>query len=114
MQSFLLSLHVLISLALIGLVLLQHGKGADAGAAFGAGGSSGTLFGSRGTTPFLVKLTSVIAVSFFISSLALTYTSSHQHSAPLIQAPSEGQEQDKAISIPFVDALKELKDEVSQ
>lgn len=111
MQSFLLSLHVLISLSLIGLVLLQHGKGADAGAAFGAGGASGTLFGSRGATPFLVKLTAVIAVAFFLSSLALTYTSSHHQNSPLIESPKPSHE---SISMPLMEAIKELNDEVTQ
>lgn len=114
MQSFLLSLHVFISLALIGLVLLQHGKGADAGAAFGAGGASGTLFGSRGATPFLVKLTAVLAVLFFVSSLTLTYTSSHHQATPLIQVPEERAQHNEPVSIPLVDAAKELQVKVGQ
>ncbi len=65
-------LHVLVALAIIGLVLLQHGKGADMGAAFGSG-SSGSLFGASGSANFLSRTTAVLAAVFFVSSLALTY-----------------------------------------
>ena len=64
--------HVLSALAVIGLVLLQHGKGADVGAAFG-GGASGSLFGATGSANFLSRATAVIAVVFFLSSLGLAY-----------------------------------------
>ncbi len=70
MQQAVLIVHVLISAALIGLVLIQHGKGADAGAAFGSG-ASGTVFGSRGSSSFLTKITAVLAAGFFITSLSL-------------------------------------------
>ncbi len=63
-------LHVLASIALVALVLLQHGKGADAGAAFGSGASQ-TVFGSQGSGSFLTKLTTWIAVVFFITSFSL-------------------------------------------
>jgi len=77
MQQLILTLHVLVSITIIILVLLQHGKGADAGAAFGSG-SSNTMFGSTGATPFLVKLTAVLAATFFTTSLALGYFASRQ------------------------------------
>jgi preprotein translocase subunit SecG len=64
--------HVFLAVAIIALVLLQRGKGADAGAAFGAG-ASGTVFGSRGTTSFLSRTTAVLATLFFITSLGLAY-----------------------------------------
>jgi preprotein translocase subunit SecG len=64
--------HVLIALAIVGLVLLQRGRGADAGAGFGAG-ASGTVFGSRGSASFLSRTTAVLATLFFISSLGLSY-----------------------------------------
>jgi preprotein translocase subunit SecG len=64
--------HVLISIALIALVLLQRGRGAEMGAAFGAG-ASGTMFGSQGTTPFMVKLIACLAVAFFCTTLGLNY-----------------------------------------
>jgi preprotein translocase subunit SecG len=69
MQTALIILHVLASLTLIVLVLLQTGKGSDIGAVFG--GSSQTLFGSTGAATFLTKLTTVVAVIFIITSLAL-------------------------------------------
>lgn len=64
--------HVLSALGVIGLVLLQHGKGADVGAAFG-GGASGSLFGATGSANFLSRATAIIAVVFFLSSLGLAY-----------------------------------------
>ena len=80
MQQAVLIVHVLISAALIGLVLIQHGKGADAGAAFGSG-ASGTVFGSRGSSSFLTKITAVLAAGFFITSLSLAILGG-QHSEP--------------------------------
>ena len=74
MQQILLIMHVLVCLAIIGLVLLQQGKGADIGAAFGSGASN-TVFGSEGSSAFLLKLTTVVALVFFATSLTLTYFS---------------------------------------
>jgi len=70
MEAILLIVHVLIAAAVIGLVLIQQGKGADAGASFG-GGASQTVFGSAGAGGFLVKLTGGLAALFFVTSLAL-------------------------------------------
>jgi preprotein translocase subunit SecG len=64
--------HVLIAIAIIGLVLLQHGKGADMGSGFG-GGASGSLFGATGSANFLSRTTAILAALFFASSLALAY-----------------------------------------
>ncbi len=72
-----LSVHVLVGLAVIGLVLVQHGKGADVGASFG-GGASGSLFGASGSANFLSRTTAVMATVFFITSLTLTYLASHR------------------------------------
>lgn len=72
MQTILLVIHVLIALALIGLVLLQHGKGADMGAAFGSGAST-TVFGSRGAGSFMTRTTAVLAALFFVTSLTLAF-----------------------------------------
>lgn len=77
LYSILLVVDVLLAIGLIVLVLLQHGKGADAGAAFGSGASS-TVFGSRGSTSFLSRTTAVLATLFFINSLTLAYIVSHQ------------------------------------
>lgn len=70
-------LHVVVCIALIMIVLLQTGKGADMGAAFG-GGASQTLFGSTGASTFLGKLTTAVAVVFMLTSLVLAYVSSHR------------------------------------
>lgn len=75
MQSIILVLHVLVAIAIISLVLLQHGRGADVGAAFGSG-SSNTMFGSVGALPFLLKLTAICAVVFFATSITLSYMAS--------------------------------------
>ena len=76
-----LIVHTLIALGIITLVLLQRGKGADAGAGFGAG-ASGTVFGARGSGSFFSRATAVLATAFFISSLTLAYLSSQQTKAP--------------------------------
>jgi preprotein translocase subunit SecG len=78
MQQVVLGIHILVCFAIVVLVLLQHGKGADAGATFGGGQSSNTMFGSQGALPFLMKLTVVCATLFFASSLLLTYLPAHQ------------------------------------
>ena len=80
-HTVVLVVHTLIALFLIILVLLQRGKGADAGAAFGAG-ASGTVFGSRGSASFFSRATAVLATLFFVSSLGLAYLSSQQSTAP--------------------------------
>ena len=77
MEAFLLTIHVLLGLSLIALVLLQHGKGADAGAAFGSGASA-TVFGARGAATFLSKTTAIIATLFIFTSLSLGYLFLHQ------------------------------------
>jgi len=72
MHTVLVVIQVLAAIALIGLVLLQHGKGADAGAAFGSG-ASGTVFGARGSANFLSRATAICAAVFFVVSLSLAY-----------------------------------------
>ena len=79
-ETLLLGLHVVVSAALIGFVLLQHGKGADMGAAFGSG-SSGSLFGAAGSANFLSRTTAILATIFFLSSLGLTYLASSRVAA---------------------------------
>lgn len=83
MQTWLtviLVVHVLVALAVIGLVLLQHGKGADMGSGFG-GGSSGSLFGASGSANFLSRATAVLATIFFMTSLGLAYLATHRPKA---------------------------------
>ena len=72
MENLVWVVHVIAAVVLIGLVLIQHGKGADMGAAFGSG-SAGSLFGSSGSANFLSRSTAVAATIFFITSLSLTY-----------------------------------------
>lgn len=70
--SLVLTVHILVAISIIGLVLMQHGKGADMGAAFG-GGSSGSLFGASGSANFLSRATAAMATLFFVTTLALAY-----------------------------------------
>lgn len=76
LRGVILGVHVLLALMIIGLVLLQRGKGAEAGAGFGSG-ASGTVFGARGTSTLFSKLTAVFAALFFVTSLSLAYLGSH-------------------------------------
>jgi preprotein translocase subunit SecG len=79
-KTLILVVQVLSALGIIGLVLLQHGKGADMGAAFGSG-SSGSLFGASGSANFLSRMTAVLAGVFFVATLALTYLGSYKSQA---------------------------------
>lgn len=74
LHNVLLIIHLLVAIGVIGLVLIQQGKGADAGAAFG-GGASSTVFGSQGSSSFLTRATGILATIFFITSLSLAYLS---------------------------------------
>jgi preprotein translocase subunit SecG len=88
MVNIFLAAHIFIALMIIGLVLLQHGKGADMGASFG-GGASKTVFGSRGAAPFLMKLTGFFALLFFATSLSLGFLLKEQViNANTLQAPT--------------------------
>lgn len=97
MYSILVAVDVFIAAGLIGLVLIQQGKGASAGAAFGGGGgggASGTVFGSKGSGSFLTRATAVLAALFFINSIVLAYLASHRpvaesviDSAPVVDVP---------------------------
>jgi len=82
MFSVLLSLHILIGLAVIGLVLIQHGKGADMGAAFGSG-ASGSLFGASGSANFMSRTTGILAAIFFLTSLSLSYLATSRVKGPV-------------------------------
>ena len=81
LRGIILGLHVLLALMIIGLVLLQRGKGAEAGAGFGSG-ASGTVFGARGTSTLFSKLTAVFAAMFFITSLTLAYLGARPTAEP--------------------------------
>ena len=78
--QIILVVHVLLALGLVGLILIQHGKGADAGAAFGSG-AAGSVFGARGAHSFLYKLTAILAIGFFVTSISLAYFASNEMAA---------------------------------
>lgn len=80
-QTLAVVFHVLLAFGIVGLVLLQRGRGADAGAGFGAG-ASGTVFGARGSASFLSRMTAVLATLFFLTSLGLSYLFSRGTEAP--------------------------------
>ena len=84
-----LAVQMLTALAMIGLILIQHGKGADMGAAFGSG-SSGSLFGASGSANFLSRTTAVLAAVFFVATLALAYFGNARpaSSGSVLEAPS--------------------------
>lgn len=77
METIVWVIHVTVAIGVVGLVLLQHGKGADMGAAFGSG-ASGSLFGASGSANFLSRTTAILAAVFFITSLTLAYLNSHR------------------------------------
>ena len=81
LQTMVLIAHTVIALLIIVLVLMQRGKGADAGAAFGSG-ASGTVFGARGSSNFFSRTTAILAAVFFVSSLSLAYISSQRTDTP--------------------------------
>lgn len=94
MEILVWTAHVSLAILLIVLVLLQHGKGADMGAAFGSG-SAGSLFGASGSATFLSRATSFVAAMFFITSLSLTYFSMNQTSSGSVMSIMDGVEESK-------------------
>jgi preprotein translocase subunit SecG len=87
LQTIVLVAHVGIALLIIGLVLLQRGKGADAGTGFGAG-ASGTVFGARGSATFFSRMTGVLATFFFVTSLTLAYLATQQTAPATLIEPA--------------------------
>jgi preprotein translocase subunit SecG len=77
MQTILIVFHLFLAVGLVGLILIQHGKGADMGAAFGSG-ASGTVFGAKGSASFLTRLTAGLATLFFITSMVMAYFASQR------------------------------------
>ncbi len=109
LYNILLAVFVLVSVALVALILLQQGKGADAGAAFGSG-ASGTVFGSRGSASFLTRTTGILAALFFIISLSLAYLS-NQQTKPTSLVEQELQQQEAASQdVPVSDVPAAGKD----
>jgi len=109
METLILILHVLAALCVIGLVLLQHGKGADMGAAFGSG-SAGSLFGSSGSANFLSRTTGILAAVFFLTSLGLTYISSHKGRPEGVMSTHQELPVEPAKSIPVPGGASTLPD----
>lgn len=106
METLIWVLHLLVAAVLIGLVLLQHGKGADMGAAFGSG-ASGSLFGASGSANFLSRATAITATVFFLTSMTLTYFSLNRSPAggvldkiPVKTQPAPAQQTAPAESVP--------------
>lgn len=77
MFTAILVIHIIVAIVMIGLILIQHGKGADAGASFGAG-AAGTVFGAAGSASFLTRATAILATIFFVTSLVLAYYAQKQ------------------------------------
>ncbi len=107
MEILVLVVHVIAAVGIIGLVLLQHGKGADVGAAFGSG-ASGSLFGSAGSANFLSRATAILAVVFFLSSLGLTYLSTRrtEHKGVMATQPAPTESLPAQIPAPSVPATQ--------
>ncbi len=130
LQKVVLVAHTLIALLIIIMVLLQRGKGADAGAAFGSG-ASGTVFGARGSASFFSRTTAVLATAFFVSSLALAYLSSQTTAgpssllddAPVLEQPAAGSDDEvpepaaEPVELPSIEddasSLPALEDDVA-
>ena len=113
-ETIVLIVHVLTALSIIGLVLIQHGKGADMGSGFG-GGASSTVFGSVGSGNFLTRTTTVLAVTFFITSFSLAYfAKEHSLEAQDIGIPSVSQTAPAKPSQPADNAKGQATSEVPQ
>lgn len=82
MQNFVLVIHIILAVLMIVLILVQHGKGADAGASFGGGGAA-TVFGASGSANFLTRLTAILTALFFITSISLAVFAKKQATDPL-------------------------------
>ncbi len=105
LYSILVAIDVLLAIGIIGLILIQHGKGADVGAAFGSG-ASGTVFGSQGSASFLTRLTAILATLFFINSLALAYLASNRPVAEsVIDAVEQTEVNSSTTDVPKSDAI---------
>ena len=99
MEFILWILHVIVAVAVVGLVLLQHGKGADMGAAFGSG-ASGSLFGASGSANFLSRTTAVLATLFFMTSMGLTYIASQKAQKAVMPVPVQTAPQPEVPAAP--------------
>ena len=107
MEKLVLIVHVLTALSIIGLILLQQGKGAEAGASFGSGASQ-TVFGSQGSGNFFSRLTAIMATVFFVTSIGLALLAKHNSAssvdADLPQAPAAIEQSGPDAATPAVDS----------
>jgi preprotein translocase subunit SecG len=106
MQTILTVFHIFLAVGLVGLILIQHGKGADMGAAFGSG-ASGTVFGAKGSASFLTRTTALLATLFFVTSMVMAYFASQRNEQvgimdSLDQVPSVQVEEVQQSDIPPV------------
>lgn len=108
MYQLLLVIHVMIAIAIVGLVLIQQGKGAEIGAAFGSGASN-TVFGSQGSGGFLFKLTGGLALAFFATSLTLGYIVSTQYRASHDIMPTPVTQKKSVDDVPVPQELQKEK-----
>jgi len=99
LRGFILGVHVLLAFMIVGLVLLQRGKGAEAGAGFGSG-ASGTVFGARGTSTLFSRLTAVFAALFFATSLTLAYVGTRSAAEPTTVLERAAQSAATAVPAP--------------
>ncbi|MFP6803110.1 MAG: preprotein translocase subunit SecG [Pseudomonadales bacterium] len=115
-ETLVLVFHVLAALAVIGLVLIQHGKGADAGAGFG-GGASSTVFGSGGAGNFLQRMTTGIAIAFFITSFGLAFYAKEKSQAAsgigipvVVEAPVIRVQEDEEGELPAFESFEQYSE----
>jgi preprotein translocase subunit SecG len=109
MEMIVLIVHVIVAAGIIGLVLVQHGKGADVGAAFGSG-SAGSVFGSAGSANFLSRLTAVLAVAFFLTSMGLTWISTKRGvNKGVMAAPAAASKAPDASGVPAAPVVPAAK-----
>lgn len=110
MQTILVVFHLFLAVGLIGLILIQHGKGADMGAAFGSG-ASGTVFGSKGSASFLTRLTAGLATLFFLTSMVMAYFASQRDTGDAVldalQAPAAEVEVQPQTDLPPMPAAND-------
>lgn len=115
MHTILLVIHVVLAIAIVGLILIQQGKGAQVGAAFG-GGASGTVFGSRGSATFMSKATAMLSTGFIATSLALAFIATQTVAPPesiadRISVEETGSQNDSGIRVQSTPAV-EVEDDV--
>ena len=116
MQTLIVVLHVIVAIVIVGLVLLQQGKGADAGASFGAGASQ-TVFGSSGSGSFLVKATTIAATIFFGTSLSLAIFAKNQSGInattglPVVNQEILDETTRTQFDVPQIEELSETSDQ---